>query len=287
MNTAILEHTDHTESEYYLPYKDSQLFVKFFQPSMLKNDVSTCIFFVHWMDVRGFKGNGIYDKMGVYYTNTMGIPVFIFDILGSGKSTGTFEYPDQQKDQIKTVYDDIIRKLQENYGSSDNFTIVPIVHSISAVAIMSAVNEGLPITRLIWLGGPPSHAKSIKRDIKSQGHATWFMYRFMGLVDRISGKIGLPITRKLFGFRLRLKDMTYNFSRANGARMMLPHTEMDILAIFGSEDEYLELSDIDEEFPEEQSKHVTKVILEGANHSFEKHINELIKIINEFLRKKE
>ena len=185
------------------------------------------------------------------------------------------------------MYNDIIVKLRKTYVSETNFTIIPIVHSISAVAIMSAINDGLPIKRLIWLGGPPSHAKSIKRDIKSKGHFTWFIYRFMGQVDRISGNIGLPITRKLFGFRLRLKDMTSNFSRANGAKLMLPHTEMDILAIFGTKDEYLKLSDIEEEFPKEQSKHIIQVILEEANHSFEKHIEELIKIINEFLSKEE
>jgi len=286
MTTAITDNPVSQTNEYFIPYKNNSLYVKYFKPFTHNKDLKTCLFFVHWMDVRGHRGNSIYEKMGMYFSD-QGVPVFLFDILGSGQSKGTFEYPQQQKDQVKAVFNNIVSKLQKEFGSQTNFTIIPIVHSISAIALMSAVNEGLPITRLIWLGGPPSHAKSIKRDIQSKGHFSWFMYRFIGRIDKISGKIGHPITRKLFGFRLRLKDMTYYFPRANGAKMMLPHTEMDILAIFGSKDQYLELSDIDEEFPREQSKHITKTVIEGANHSFEEHIDELIKIINEFLRKKE
>lgn len=287
MNTAITDNSVTQTNEYFIPYKDNNLYIKYFRPTTLNKDLKTCLFFVHWMDVRGHRGNSIYEKMGTYYADTQGIPVFLFDILGSGKSKGTFEYPQQQKDQVKAVYDNIVSTLQAEFGQEINFTIIPIVHSISAVALMSAVNEGLPITRLIWLGGPPSHAKSIKRDIQSKGHFSWFMYRFMGHVDTLSGRIGHPITRKLFGFRLRLKDMTYYFPRANGAKMMLPHTEMDILTIFGTEDQYLKLSDIDEEFPKEQSEHITRIVIKGANHSFEAHIDELINKINQFLTNEE
>ena len=274
-------------NEYFLLYKDVKLFVKYYEPTTINRELSTCLLFVHWMDVRGYKGNSIYEKMATYFSQELGIPVCLFDILGSGQSKGTFEFPQKQKDQIKVVYDDLVLKLRENFDSEIDFKIVPIVHSISAVAIMSAINDGLPVSRLIWLGGPPSHAKSIKRDIKSQGKTTWFMYRFMGYVDVFSGKLGFPLTRKLFGFKLRLKDMTHYFAKANGARMMLPHTEMDIMAIFGTKDEYLELSDIEEEFPQKQSIHITRILIEGANHSFEDHINELIKIISEFVSKKE
>ena len=62
---------------------------------------------------------------------------------------------------------------------------------------------------------------------------------------------------------------------------------MDILFIYGSEDEYLELSDIDEEFPIENSKHITKEVISGANHSFEQHTKELIRILNDFISRNE
>ena len=231
------------------------------------------------MDVRGHKGNSIYDKLGSFFSSK-GIPVFLFDILGSGKSKGPFEFPQQQKDQIATVYHHVQGTI-----TGGGYTIIPIVHSISAVAIMCAINEGLPVKRLIWLGGPPSHANSIERDIKSHGRLTWFMYRFMAKVDIVSGLIGFPLTRKLFGFRLRLKDMRKSFATAHGAKMMILHKELDILAVFGSKDEYLKLEDIDKGFPEAESKHVTRIIIDGANHSFQEHVNELLEILQKFISK--
>lgn len=266
--------------EYFIPYKKNQLYVKVFNPPDYNpSSLKSVLLLVHWMDVRGHMGNSIYDKIGLFFSEK-GIPVFLFDTLGSGRSKGSFEFLISQKDQIITVY----KHIQEKFSDGD-YIIIPIVHSISAVAIMYAIDAGLPIKRLIWLGGPPSHSNSIKRDIKSKGRFTWVLYRTMGKIDSISGLIGFPITRKLFGFRLRISKMQKSFSKAHGARMMLPHTEMDILAVFGTKDKYLKLDDIDKEFPEEESKHITRIIMDGADHSFQDHIDELLEVIQSFINK--
>ena len=271
--------------EYNLPYNGNKLFIKFFKPKNTNFEITTCFLLVHWMDVRGHKGNSIYEKIGEYYSSSIGIPVFLFDIQGSGNSKGVFEFPQKQKDQIKIVYDHILNKLNEEFTITKTWTIIPIVHSISAVALMSAINEGLPIKRLIWIGGPPSHGKSLKREISSRGPFAWYKFRFMAFIDIFSGFFGLPLTIKFFGFKLRLKDIRKSFSKADGAKMMLPHTELDILTIFGSDDQYMRLSDIDEEFPAKFSKHIKRVILPRADHSFENSHEELEKIINEFINK--
>jgi hypothetical protein len=273
------------EFNYYIPYRDNQLFIKYFKPKNTRFDFSICLFVIHWMDIRGHKGNSIYNKFGEYFSSTIGFPVFIFDILGSGNSKGVFEYPQNQKSQIATVFYHINSKLKLEFLQNIDWTIIPIVHSISIIPVLTAINEGLPIKELIWLGGPPSHAKSLKRAIKSDGFYYWYIYRFLGYVDIFSGKFGLPIRRKLFGFKLRLQDLNKSFSKAHGAKMMLQNKNMKFLAIFGSKDEYMRLSDIEEELPEERSKHVRKIILDGANHSFEQHFEELIKIINDFIDK--
>lgn len=265
-------------NDYFIPYKTYQLYVKSFN-SPESNSIKTVLLLVHWMDVRGHRGNTIYDKIGSYFANR-GIPVFLFDVLGSGKSKGPFEYPQQQKDQIVTVHNYIQEQIKDR-----DYNIIPIVHSISAVAIMCAINEGLPVKRLIWLGGPPSHANSIKRGIKSDGIFNWYVYRFFAFVDIFSGKIGFPLTRKLFGFRLRLHEMYKSFSKAHGAKMMLPHKELDILAIFGTKDEYLKLEDIDKEFPKDQSAHITRILIDEANHGFQEHISQLLEILDDFVSK--
>lgn len=276
-----------TKFEYNLPYNGNNLYIKFFKPEIPNIDLSISILLVHWMDVRGHRGNSLYSKLGDYYSSSKGIPVFLFDLQGSGKSKGVFEFPQKQKDQIKTVYEHILTKLSEEYNISKTWTIIPIVHSISAVALMSAINEGLPIQRLIWIGGPPSHAKSLQREISARGPFAWYKFRFMAFIDTISGSLGLPLTTKFFGFKLRLKDIRKSFSTANGAKMMLPHTEIDILTVFGSEDQYMRLSDIEEEFPKGISKHISNVIITGADHSFENSADELEKIIDEFINKLE
>ena len=273
------------EFEYFLPYKDSKLFVKFYKPIQVNVELPTCFLLVHWMDNRGYKGNSIYDKIGTYYATSKGIPVFLFDIQGSGKSTGIFEFPECQKKQIKLIYENITVKLNKEFSLSKKWVIIPIVHSISVIAVMSAVEEGLDISDLIWIAGPPSHFISLKRAISERGHFSWIKFRIMVFIDRFSGIIGLPIKMKIFGFKLRMKDLYKNFSKANGAKMMLRHPELNILAIFGTKDPYMKLSDIDEEFPKEISKHVRKVIVPGADHSFERHVEELIETINEFINK--
>ena len=271
------------EFSYYITNKENKLFVKFFKPISINNEITTALLIVHWMDKRGFEGNSIYNKISTYFALEKGIPVFIFDIQGTGKSKGIFEYPQKQKEQIKTVYEHINQKLQEDFNTSITWSIIPLVHSISAVALMNAINNGLPIKRLIWIGGPPSHYKSLKREVSKEGRFTWLKFRTMAFLDNFTGIIGFPLTFKIFGFKLRLKDIQKSFSKANGAKMMLPHTELDILAVFGSVDQYMNESDIQEEFPKEKSKHINIKIIEGADHGFENRVEELIEVITEFI----
>ena len=285
MDNLVMESQVSSVVEYYLPYKDNQLFVKYFKPDHVNLKLSTCLLLVHWMDNRGHKGNSIYNKIGTYYATTIGIPVFLFDIQGSGESTGNFEFPERQKYQIKTVYEHIAIKLDQEYNSTRKWAIIPVVHSISAIAVMSAIDEGLPIKSLIWIAGPPSHFKSLRRELSSRAKLGWYKFRFMAFIDTFSGLIGLPLKTKLFGYKFRVKDLYKGFSNANGAKMMLSHPEMDILALFGSADPYMRLSDLDEEFPKELSKHIKRVIVSGADHSFEMHVEELITMINEFINK--
>ena len=287
MDNLVMESQVLSAVEYYLPYKENQLFVKYFKPDQVNLKFSTCLLLVHWMDNRGHKGNSIYNKIGSYYSTTMGLPVFLFDIQGSGESTGNFEFPERQKDQIKIVYEHISITLDQEYHLTKKWTIIPVVHSISAIAVMSAIDEGLSIKSLIWIAGPPSHFKSLRRELSSRAKLGWYKFRFMAFIDTFSGIIGLPLKTKLFGFKFRVKDLYKGFSKANGANMMLNHPEMDILAFFGSADPYLRLSDIDAEFPKELSKHIRRVIVPGADHSFEMHVEELITTINEFINKTE
>lgn len=285
MNNVQPEIIHEQTFQYYIPYKESKLFVKFFKPDVLSQ--TTCIFLVHWMDTRGHIGNKLYNQLGDYYSKEQGIPVFLFDILGSGRSQGKFEMHYQQKDQIKIVYSHIKGKLSEEFGSEMSWTIIPLTHSISVISVLTAVDEGLPITKLIWIGGPPSHKKSFDRAIKSEGHVAWYMYLLLSRLDSVSGIIGIKMRRKIFGFNLRLKDIRKYFSDAHGAKMILNHPEISVLAVFGAEDEYMNESDIIDEFGSLEStgnhNHVKIVVLEGANHSFKGKTEQLIKILNPFI----
>ena len=274
---------------YYIPYKEFKLQVKFFKPTILSTKTSTCILFIHWMDARGYRGNPIYNQLGEYYSQTQGIPVFIYDILGSGNSKGKFEFPKNQKDQVATVYHHIIEKLANEYASEMTWNIIPIAHSISIIALMSAISEGLLVSKLIWIGGPPSHTKSFKYDIQKRGRLAWYSYYFLSRLDIVSGKFGLPFSRNIFGFKLRLKDIRKYFSDVHGAKMLLSHPDIDALAIFGSEDEYMSQADITEEFgyfeDGKYTKNVKIIVLNGANHSFKGRTEELKKYIFQFIDK--
>ena len=257
---------------YYIPYKEFKLQVKFFKPTNISTKTSTCILFIHWMDARGYRGNPIYNQLGEYYSQNQGLPVFIYDILGSGNSKGTFEFPKNQKDQVATVYHHIIEKLADEYDSAITWNIIPLAQSISIISLVSAISEGLPVSKLIWIGGPPSHTKSFKYDIQKRGRLAWYSYNFLSRLDIVSGRFGWTFTRNIFGFQLRLKDIRKYFSDVHGAKMLLAHPDIDVLAIFGSEDEYMNQNDITEEFgyfeDSKYTKNVKIMVLKGANHSF-------------------
>ena len=270
------------EIGYFVPYSSNNLFVNYFPAK--EYEKKPVLLIIHWMDSRGHVGNKIYNQIASYFSSH-NYPVFIFDQLGSGNSKGQFEYPKKQKNQIITIYNHIRQKLAKEYTiNSSEIKVIPVAHSIAGVSLMYAVNNGILVDKLIWLGGPPSHGRSIKKGIlKEYGRTGYLKFRLFGYIDIASGLIGRPIVQKLFGFKVRLKDMNRHMLTSHGASMMKKRPDISILGIFGTKDEYMTVQDLKTEIPDGSNTHIKCVIIEEATHNFETHVHDVMTNIEKFI----
>ena len=260
-----------------IPVGNFTLFVKFYKPSKLTSD--TFLILLHWMDSRGSRGNRIYHEISDHFASK-GIPVFLFDQSGSGGSSGPFYYPKKQANQVIDVYNYALTQLN-SIDKERNWELIPIAHSIAGVTIMHALNSGLQFKMLVWLGGPPSHGNSVRNSLKKE-NVGLFKFKVAGVLDKVSGVFGKPIYHKMFGFKLRLKDMQ-EILKCHGAEMMIKRDDIKILGIFGTNDQYMTLNDLYEALPLDLYSHFRREIIEGATHSFEDHLPEVIHFLDEFI----
>ncbi len=260
-------------SELWLPNKKSRL-----KPYLL--------IWIAWMDSRGFSSSlPLYRNFARFFAN-IGYPVLLYDQLGSGMSTGTFEFPKEQADQfIATVTKGkkIIR-MTFNLKPKEIISIIGIGHSLGGVTLMHVVERGFKMKAGIFVSVPPSHGTSFKRGIiQMYGALKFFSFYLLSYLDSILGMIGKPQNFKFFGFTLRLKDIRRGIAGSHAILMARKHPEFPILAIFGDKDEYITRSDIERYLPSQKYPWIRRMIISGASHDMMKHQTTLFAIIKQFL----
>lgn len=243
------------------------------------------LIWLHWTDSRGSSALNIYENFGKAFSQ-LGYPVVLFDQLGSGeKSTGTFEFPKEMADQFIAVANHALGILNQNFAKSDfQWRVVALGHSLGGVILMHAVEKGFPIVGSVFLSVPPSHGRSLRRYIlQEHGRLLYLAFHLLARIDPLLGRLGTPLTTKLFGFTFRWKDVLRVFLRTHAARMAAVHPEIPVLAIFGDRDEYITLEDIEIELPEGKYPWIKRIIIENATHDMLAYQKEVFSLIQDFL----
>jgi len=258
--------------------KSARLLGRLWLPDKLNPNLAILLVWIHWMDSRGYLALTIYENFAKRFTD-IGYPVLLFDQVGSGKSNGKWEFPEYQAQQLQSITEEGIKILRSKLAIN-KWKIIGLGHSLGGVTLMWAVMKGFPFSKGVFLSVPPSHGRSIKREIKNRGH--WRRFQLMSYFDIVTGMMGFPLTFNLFGFKLRLKDLRKHMLTSHAVRMSGKLPKFPILAIFGSNDIYISDMDIalelNNKFP-----WIRKIIIPSATHDMEVHQKQVFQLIQAFI----
>ena len=266
------------------------IYAELWIPEDKENIKDVVLIWIHWMDSRGFSESlELYPNFAKYFAQK-GYPVILYDQLGSGKSTGLWEFPKKQADQFITVAKKGLTLIVNEIPSLDanKLRIIGIGHSLGGVTLMHAIERGFHMPMGFFVSVPPSHGFSIKKGYsKRYGVLKYWTFLLLSYIDPILEKVRKPLYFNFFGFKVRLKDIRKEMMTSHAALMAIKHPEIPIIAIFGDNDEYISLDEIKRFLPEGKYPWIKRIILHGATHSMLTHQKDLFKIVEQHIEELE
>lgn len=195
-----------------------------------------------------------------------GISAFRLDFSGNGESEGSFQFGNYSKE----VED--IRSVVDYFIGSNRSMVVVLGHSKGGDAVILYASKYHDIPAVINLSSP----SDLKRGMEDRfGKHIWEVLKKDGYID-VKSKTGEV------EYRLMEESMIERLNTDMHEACRLIDSRCRVLTVHGTEDEVIPVGDATA-FAKMIRNHQLKII-EGANHGYSSHQDELISAVVPFIK---
>ncbi|XP_042044882.1 putative non-heme chloroperoxidase [Salvia splendens] len=195
-----------------------------------------------------------------------GISAFRFDFSGNGESEGSF--------QFGNYFDEVddLRSVVDYFAGSNRSTIAVLGHSKGGDVVLLYASKYHDVPAVVNLSG----RYDLKRGIEER-----FGNDFMERLKK-DGYIDVKTTKGEVEYRVTEESMKERLNTNMHEACPLIDPNCRLLTVHGSADEIIPLEDA-KEFAKILPNHELKIV-EGANHGYSSHQDELVSVVLPFLK---
>jgi len=228
------------------------------------------ILICHGMDVRGFRGLGIYSRLAEEACSA-GFVCLLFDFRGVGDSLGVFDYGFGEQEDVKCVLGYLVSRSEVDLNS-----VFVVGHSLGGAVSLYALRGESRVRGLVLWSVPKNHDYNVRKFIKrTHGTVGLFAFLMLARLDRIFG-VSWFYRLEVYGIALRPRYVMEKLMKLDECEAASKLLDIPVMIMIGRSDVVVGVDEAEDVYGSaNEPKALT--IIESADHVYRGKEPELIR----------